>query len=61
MQVNTILIILSVSPFSLSAIFLATRTKKKNYLGNVFNKHYALDLFITGLCLVKPLEQDEVF
>ena len=50
MQVNTILIILSVSPFSLSAIFLATRTKKKNYLGNIFNKHYALDLFLTGLC-----------
>ena len=56
MEVNTIFIILSVSPFSLPAIFLAARTKKKKYLGNVFNKHYALDLFLTGLFLRKALK-----
>ena len=48
MEAHLLLTILSFSPLSLPAMFLAVRTKKKKFLGNIFNKHYAIDLFQTG-------------
>ena len=36
-------------PFSLPAIYIVARTWRKQFLGSIFNKHYAFDLFITGL------------